>query len=42
MTIYVVYIMARLLQMTSQGTRQEEDIARRRQVITVMVRVIIF
>ena len=42
MTISVIYIMARLLQMTSQGTRQEEDIARRRQVITGMVRVIIF
>jgi len=36
MTISVVYITSSLLQMTSRGTRQEEDIARRRRVITVI------
>ena len=36
MTISVVYIMSSLLQMTSRGTRQEENIARRRRFITVI------
>jgi len=36
MTISVVYIMSSLLQMTSRGTRQEEDSVRRRRVITVI------
>jgi len=34
MIISVIYIMSSLLQMTSRGTRQEEDISRRRRVIT--------
>jgi hypothetical protein len=36
MTISVIYIMSSLLQMTSRGTRQEEDNSRRRRVITVI------